>query len=87
MQFTVLLPRSNLFEALEVRHLTFAVTFASSDVPDIAMVDYYLMIWLYLLFVVQNRQRHVVRIRMWRMSRPSAPFTDGQFRHAHSLQL
>lgn len=43
MQLTVLLPRSNLFEGLEVRHLTFAVTFASSDVPVIAMVDYYLM--------------------------------------------
>lgn len=43
MQLTVLLPRSNLFEGLEVRHLTLAVTFASSDVPDIAMVDYYLM--------------------------------------------
>lgn len=50
MQLTVLLPRSNLSEGLEVRHLTFAVTFASSDVPDIAMVDYYLMVWLYLLF-------------------------------------
>lgn len=50
MQLTVLLPRSNLFEGLEVRHLTFAVTFASSDVPVIAMVDYYLMVWLYLLF-------------------------------------
>lgn len=43
MQLTVLLSRSNLFEGLEVRYLTFAVTFASSEVPDIAMVDYYLM--------------------------------------------
>lgn len=50
MQLTVLLPRSNLFEGLEVRLLTFAVTFASSDVPVVAMVDYYLMFWLYLLF-------------------------------------
>lgn len=50
MQLTVLLPRSNLSEGLEVRYLTFAMTFASSDVPDIAMVDYDLMFWLNLLF-------------------------------------